>query len=435
MMNWWLGLTLEWQIGIVGMVGYLLGPLLNWSIYNVAYFPRPISPWQRKRFRAFIDRDPQLAKILDNTSTLGLKHVPIIGWLVLRDEASFHGKLFWLRPFCIELVWPVFLGWLFWYEVTGKLLPALALPPVAAVQPSLHIQFFAHAILCIFMCVATFIDFDELTIPDWITIPGTLFGLMGAVCFSNWHLWISATDPITKAWPSTLYYDAPWGASSLTGSNGLLVGLGCFALWCFALADRRLILRRGWFKAVSFFLAGLVRNPTWKILLGLWVAGSIAIACLWPWLGPVGQQSLLSSLIGMVLGGLTVWLVRWIAGLAIGVEALGFGDVTLMAMVGAYVGWQPTSIAFFVSPMIALAFVLVRYLATGDNQTPFGPYLCAGVLVTLLRWDDIWNNWFQPMLIVMGPILVQLLLVGLLLMGGLLWIWRMIKQLIYAKTS
>jgi hypothetical protein len=213
-----------------------------------------------------------------------------------------------------------------------------------------------------------------------------------------------------------------------------MIGLGCYAVWCFALADRRLILRRGWRKAVVYFLAGLVRFPTWKTLVAIWSLGSIAIACAWPWLNAESQQSLLTSLIGMLLGGLSVWMVRWIAGLAIGVEALGFGDVTLMAMVGAFLGWQPSSIAFFISPMIALAFVLLRYLLTGDNQTPFGPYLCAGVMTTLLTWDSTWNNYCQSMLIVMGPVLLQLLVVGLLMMGGLLWIWKLIKQLVFAKS-
>ncbi len=431
MMNFWLGLDVAWQIGFIGVLGFLWGPIINWSIYNLAYFPRPISPWRRNRFRESVDKDHQLATIIVNTSTFSLKHFPIIGWLAVRHEAPFHGALFWLRPFCIELFWPIFLAWLFWYEVSGNLLPALALPPVNAIQPSLHVQFLAHSILCFFMCIATFVDFDERTIPDWITIPGTFCGLVGATCFSNWHLWTSATDLNTNAWPSTLHYDSPWNDLALTGTKGLLVGLGCFTVWCFALADRRLILRRGWRKAIAFFLACLVRFPTWKVLLGVWLAGSVALVCVWFLLSPLGQQSLLSSLVGMVLGGLTVWMVRWIAGLAIGVEALGFGDVTLMAMVGAFVGWQPTSIAFFISPMIALAFVLLRYMVTGDNQTPFGPYLCAGVLVTILAWENVWNNYCQSMLMVMGPFLAQLLVAALLLMGGLLWIWRMIKQLVF----
>jgi leader peptidase (prepilin peptidase) / N-methyltransferase len=433
MIQWWQSLGLEWQLGFVVLLGILVGPLLNWSIYNFAYFPSPISPWNRKRFRDYTVKHPELVELLNNTSKLSVKHVPIFGWLFLRNEASVHGKLFWLRPMGIELLWPAFLAWLFWFETSGGLLPALALPPVAVIEPSLHIQFLAHALLCSFMCVATFIDFDERTIPDRITIPGTLIGMVGATCLSNWHLWVDLTDLKNGAWPSTLHYDAPWRDTTWSGWEGLMIGLGCYTVWCFALADRRLILRRGWRKAIVYFFAGLVRFSTWKILLAIWGIGLLAIASVWPWLNAVGQQSLLTSLIGTLLGGLSVWLIRWIAGLAIGVEALGFGDVTLMAMVGAYLGWQPTLIAFFISPMIALGFVLVRYLVTGDNQTPFGPYLCAGVLTTILVWDSIWNNYCQAMLIVMGPILLQLSVVGLLMMGGLLWIWRLLKQLVFAN--
>ena len=45
---------------------------------------------------------------------------------------------------------------------------------------AIHAQFIAHAVLIALMLIATFIDFDEKTIPDWITIPGTLLGLLFA---------------------------------------------------------------------------------------------------------------------------------------------------------------------------------------------------------------------------------------------------------------
>lgn len=431
MMNAWVALKIERQMAFVWIVGLFLGPVVNWAIYNLAYFPRPLSPWSRKRFLRFLEQEPTLAKLIENTSKFSVFHFPIFGWFFLRKESSEHGRLFWLRPCLIELVLPIFLAWLFWFEISGGLLPALLLPPPVAIIPSLHVHFVAHAILCLFMCVATFIDFDERTIPDVITIPGTLIGIAGAILFPNWHLWISLTEANTRTWPSNLRYDSPWSWSTSEGTAGLMLGLACFALWCFALADRRWIRRRGLNKAILYFFAGLFRNPAWKFLLGMWLFGSIVIVVAWSWLSPAGQQSLLSSLVGILLGGLTVWIIRWIAGLAIGMEALGFGDVTLMAMVGAYVGWQPTTIAFFLSPMIALMFVLIRYLATGDNQTPFGPYLCAGVLTVLLLWDRLWNNYFQNMLLVMGSILAPLLLAALLFMGGFLWIWRILKKLVF----
>ena len=431
MINLWLGMHLEWQIAVVASIGVLLGPCVNWMIYNVAYFPRPISPWRRQRFHAYIENERDLAKLIENSSKIGEKHVPVFGWLFLRSESAIQGTLFWLRPFLIELLLPILLAWLFWYEVTGGLLPVRALPMLGALQPTLHIQFIAHALLCLLMCVATFIDFDERTIPDSVTIPGTFIGLIGATCFPNWHLYIAMNDPVTNAWPSNLHYDSPWSGTTLSGSSGLFVGLGCFAVWCFALADRRWISRRGLRKAIRYFFAGLVRFPTWKYLLAMWAVGSALVAMAWSMSGPASQQSLLSSLIGIVLGGLTVWLVRCVAGFAIGMEALGFGDVTLMAMVGAFVGWQTAAIAFFVAPMIALLFVLVRYLVTGDNQTPFGPYLCVGTLVVILFWDEVWNGYCQDMLAVMGPVLIPFLVAAFLMMGGLLWAWRLIKGLVF----
>jgi prepilin signal peptidase PulO-like enzyme (type II secretory pathway) len=285
------------------------------------------------------------------------------------------------------------------------------------------------------MTIATFIDFDERTIPDSITIPGTLFGLIGAACSSCWHLPIDLTSTLTNAWPSALTYDAPWRFVTYGGSSALGLVLASWSLWSLGLLDRRWILRRGLWKACQYFFARLIRNPSTRWLLGMWLLGSLLLVAVWPRLETEHQQSLLSSAVGMVLGGFTVWVVRWVAGTALGVEALGFGDVTLMAMVGAFLGWQPAMIAFFLAPMIALLFVGVRYLITGDNQTAFGPYLCAAVLTTLLFWDNLWNHYFQDMLEVVGPLIFQILFAGLLLMGGLLACWRLIKEILWRTTE
>ncbi len=173
------------------------------------------------------------------------------------------------------------------------------------------------------MCVATFIDFDERTIPDWVTIPGTLLGLFGSMAFLDWHLPIDWTNPLTTAWPAVLTYDAPRAVESIRGKNAWLIVIGCFAIWCFALTDRNWIMRRGLSKAVVYFFAKLRRNPSTKFLAILLLVGSIFLASVWPVLSAAAKQSLLSSTIGMLLGGLTVWLIRWVAGMALGMEAFG----------------------------------------------------------------------------------------------------------------
>ncbi len=51
-------------------------------------------------------------------------------------------------------------------------------------------------------------------------------------------------------------------------------------------------------------------------------------------------------------GGGLVWSFRIVASVVMGREALGFGDVTLMAMVGAFTGWQAVWISFFLAPLL-----------------------------------------------------------------------------------
>jgi leader peptidase (prepilin peptidase) / N-methyltransferase len=466
-MDWWIGLSMEVRLIAIVVLGVLLAPLLNWAIYNAAYFPLPISPWNRNRFRDVVrkhfteiqlqsatkevdqkkktkpktsnsksDRSISRSPVVVSESTVlnppNSSRVPIFGWLYLTHEDAVFGPRFWLRPMLIEFLFPIFLAWLYYYEVTGGLLPPLAWPLVPKLQESLHVQYASHALLCCFMVVATFIDFDERTIPDWVTIPGTLCGLLITTLFSLYspvHLWTSAVDEATKSWPTILDWTSPFQAfDSISSPQQLILAMMCFAIWCFAIADRRLRLRRGWKKAIQFFFAGLVRRPAWKLILSILLLGELLIVVGWIFLPHDSWRACMSSLVGMAIGGVLVWAVRIVATTAIGMEALGFGDVTLMFMVGAFLGWQPTWIAFFLAPMVAICFVIILYFVTGDNQLPFGPYLCVGTLLTLLGWDALWNVRMQTMIAVIGFEMLVLLVLGLLLMGLMLWSWRAVKS-------
>jgi prepilin signal peptidase PulO-like enzyme (type II secretory pathway) len=467
MIGWWLSFSMELRLLAIGLLGLLICPIINWAIYNAAYFPLPISPWNRRRFsdlvrKHFEEVEKQASSKKTNPSTKSSKksqkskdhasagdrhqllteatvlnppaasRIPVLGWLWLKHEDVVFGTRFWLRPLLLELLFPAFLAWLYYFEVTGGLLPPLAWPQIPALQNSLHVQYICHSVLCCLMVVATFIDFDERTIPDWVTIPGTIFGVLLTTMLSliaPTHLWTSAVDNATKSWPTVLDWTSPFQAfNSFSVNQQLLFGMLCWALWCFAIADRRVRLRRGWKKAIQFFFAGLVRRPAWKLILSILLIGELMIVLGWRYLPQESWQSCLTSLIGMAIGGILVWVVRIVATTAMGMEALGFGDVTLMFMVGAFLGWQPTWIAFFVAPMVAICFVVVLYLITGDNQLPFGPYLCVGTLLTLLGWDALWNVRMQPMVAVIGFEMLVLLTMGLLLMGLMLWSWRMMKS-------
>ncbi len=103
-----------------------------------------------------------------------------------------------------------------------------------------------------------------------------------------------------------------------------------------------------------------------------------------------------------------LWSVRIVASHSLGKEAMGFGDVTLMAMIGAFLGWQASLMVFAISPFAALAIVLANYLITRDNELAFGPYLCLGAVLVVYFWPAIWP-WAQKQFFLFPSVLIQVL--------------------------
>lgn len=208
------------------------------------------------------------------------------------------------------------------------------------------------------------------------------------------------------------------------------LALAIWAAWIFALADRRLILRHGLRRAIGYFCHGIRRRPSSKWLLAAGLVGAAGVSVVW-WLGGDAWRGLLSSLIGLAVGGGTVWAVRIVASLAMGQEAMGFGDVTLMAMIGAFVGWQAAIAGFFLAPIAAILIVLVQYAVTRQPAVPFGPYLCAGTAIAVAAWHVVWNETLS-LYAEIGSLVLVILLAALLAMGAMLMIWGRIKRALFA---
>jgi prepilin signal peptidase PulO-like enzyme (type II secretory pathway) len=309
-------------------------------------------------------------------------------------------------------------------KIDGPLQPVLT--------QTLYWQFLAHFVLFTLMLVATFIDFDEQSIPDFVTVPGTAIGLLGA---SLAPAWLPYHQPLPSGRPPATLQElhAAIPESWPTWMNGIY-GLGCglliILIWGFALLDRRWIARRGFGKAIRYFFARMLRSHLLllavsgvTICLALWIT-----ICWWFLNGPEGRWPyLLSSLFGLAFAGGVTWAVRLSASAGLGVEALGFGDVTLMAMIGTYLGWQPSLLVFFIAPLVAILFVLLRAVITGDTATPYGPYLCAAAAIVLVYWHELWTEWAARMF-TLGPVILGIIVACIALMGVMLWIWRLIKQ-------
>ncbi len=426
MIELWIGLPLGLRFLLVGFAGLLGGSLANLVIYRFAYFnPRLISPWGPSPAEAPPRRWGD--------------RIPVLGWFALRREASIHGNGFWVRPLLIEIGTALGLMWLYQFETqAGGQLPAeLRIPAsLSAEELKLTAMFFVHTILVVLMVAATFVDFDERTIPDIITIPGAIIAVV--IAAAGIPMFLPTAYPVarfaTEVKPTT--FDSPWFTSvSWTTERGLAFGLLIWSVWCFALADRRwstvIFRRRGLRRAMKHFFDGLFHYGFWKVLAAIWLLGIVGITWVWT-LGGAPWEGLATSLVGLAVGGGVIWAIRIVATWALNVEAMGFGDVTLMAMIGAMIGWQAALVAFFLSPFAAIAIVLVRYVITRDTYTPYGPYLCAGTVLTLVRWDQLYNGWLASNLLLMGPMLMWLCIGMLGLMGAMLFVWRRIKMVIFS---
>ncbi len=401
---------------ILMLAAAMAGGFANYLIYSWAYFPRHISPWAPPHpdapRRHWSDR------------------IPILGWVGLRRESAIHGRGFFIRPMMIEvgcvLLFPLYYGFL---TQTNWLLPEdyRNAASIAAFSPWAHSLFAFHAILLTLMIAATFIDFDEQTIPDIITLPGTLLSLLVATLPPR--TWL----PAKVTWNQAVgivetHFHIPWPMDlKWQSTRGLWFALAIWSVWCFALADRRVIFRRGLRRAIGYFVHAIQRSPASKWLTGLWAVGTVLTFGIWsvggdPWRG------LFTALIGLAVGGGTVWAVRIVASFAMGQEAMGFGDVTLMAMLGAAIGWQAALAAFFLAPIAAIAIVLVQFLVTRQPAVPFGPYLCAGTAIAVVGWDRVWNQSLGKYVEELGLVALYVLIIALLAMGILLMVWRQIKS-------
>ncbi len=161
--------------------------------------------------------------------------------------------------------------------------------------------FAAHLVLIVLMAVASLIDVDEQVIPDTITVPGTLIGLVLAVAYP-WSLLPARawTDGVGQWEVGFLHLAAPnpWPAV-LDGWPGLVLALCCWWPWCVALAAGRWYGRHGWRRATAIATARLLREPLGRLA----AVGTLLIALAW-WLVPEAHWAgLLTALVGMAVGG------------------------------------------------------------------------------------------------------------------------------------
>jgi leader peptidase (prepilin peptidase)/N-methyltransferase len=101
---------------------------------------------------------------------------------------------------------------------------------------------------------------------------------------------------------------------------------------------------------------------------------------------PLWLIVLAGVLMGYLIGGAVVWAVRIFGTLAFGKEAMGLGDVHLMAAVGACLGWIDPVIAFFLAAFVGVGWAVLARVAGGrfNRAMPYGPFLAVATVLVIV---------------------------------------------------
>jgi leader peptidase (prepilin peptidase)/N-methyltransferase len=107
----------------------------------------------------------------------------------------------------------------------------------------------------------------------------------------------------------------------------------------------------------------------------------------------------LDSLIGLLIGGGSLWLMGEIYFRIRHEEGMGFGDVKMLAMIGAFLGWKlmllTLILSSFIGSVVGLGMIALK---RGDMKyaLPFGTFLAVGALVAAAAGDGI-VNWYASL--------------------------------------
>ena len=370
------------------LLGAVVGSFLNVCIYRLPWgksilWPASHCPKCLRPVRAY-----------DN--------IPILSYFVLRGRCRDCGEHFSPRYMLIEALTAWLFGVVFWLHV--------AQAPAGQANP---LAYACHMALVAALIVATFIDLDLQIIPDSVTVPGMLLGLA-----MGWLVPGAVLHPILDPAP------APVGLGQWEKLIfGLMVLLG-WTLWAGSIVWQVRIAH------VPMASAEVVLLGASFLYLGGRTAVLAGFPSNWPVLGWPAWfaahphwQGLATSTVGLLVGAGLVWIVRVIGSAALRKEAMGFGDVTLMGMVGAFLGWQPAVIVFFLAPFFGLVVGLAQWITRGNKVIPYGPFLSLATLVVLLLWDPIWRivqGHFQflamipacPVILILLPVLAVCVVVN-----------------------
>ncbi|MDP2654874.1 MAG: prepilin peptidase [Candidatus Omnitrophota bacterium] len=277
-------------------------------------------------------------------------NVPILSWFILGGKCRFCKERFSFRYPLVEFVTAC--GFLGFYLAFG-LTPLLG----------------AYLVMLGCFIIATFVDWEHKIIPDQISVGGMFAGLA-----------LSAVIP------------------GLHSASFYLISAGRIFMWAVVGICLAAYLASLYYHRATLSKEDMDGEKNFMLLLGIFLGleGALAFATnvakdragdgIWPYL-----LSLDASLIGALVGGGLIYFLGLLGELMFKKEAMGGGDVKLLAMMGAFLGWKLALLTFFLAPFFGAVWGIEEKIRTKESVIAYGPFLVLAAMISLFMGERIVN--------------------------------------------
>lgn len=329
-------------------------------------------------------------------------NVPLVSWFVLRGKCRFCHVRISPRYLIVEAVTALLIVglWVCYYilHLRGGIDTFRATWPMFA----------AHAVLICGLLACSLIDIKTFTVPLEVCWFVALVGIGFAAIFPRPDV-IPAVSPAAGAFgiaaavgliialallrrgiiqPSFIDADYNWHGETENQKKCPRHEHGVALSSKHGVRPRKEILREVLFLAPAIILGMaawlLVKHvqPVSEMWTNLHRTGGAS------WIGS-HLRGFEAALFGYLIGGACVWGMRILGTLGFGKEAMGMGDVHIMAAVGAVTGWMIPTVAFFLAPVFGLLWAFYLLIRKNQHELPYGPWLSAASLAAMIFHDKI----------------------------------------------
>ncbi len=341
-------------------------------------------------------------------------NIPILSWFILRGKCRYCKEPFSIRYAGVEVLTGLF--FLLFYIYIG---PFLLLIP------------YLFLISC--LIIATFIDIEYRIIPDELSIIGIPFAFICCFLIPQF-LSVKDISILMSGWTIGVYFiiaifllqfiemikTRKW-IEKEEGALLLICLTGLFIQWAILFSPWRFSLQTEQLKAFCFSLQGVLIGGSSLYVMGL--IGAVLISkrvvtmidlklltqepkMLFEELIKQGllnkEGDIQKKFLHMASAKDLILSQRWqeirkdiydLMCVCQDSGVMGGGDIKLLALIGAFLGWPLVVVTFFVAPLFGSIAGIIEKIRTKSSAIAFGPYLVLGAL-TAIFWGERIIAWF-----------------------------------------